>query len=727
MSSTSFKQSMRRLWALDKFSYSIRVFIALTGSMALCWYQDEMTLLIPLFLGIIASALAETDDSWQGRLNALAVTLVCFSIAALSVELLFPYPWIFAIALALASFGLTMLGALGERYGAIASATLILSVYTMIGVDQRGGAVTDFWHEPLLLVAGAAWYGVLSVLWQALFSNQPVQQSLARLFRELGRYLKLKSSLFEPIRQLDVEARRLELAQQNGRVVAALNAAKEIILHRVGNGRPGSKVSRYLKLYFLAQDIHERASSSHYPYNALTEAFFHSDVLFRCQRLLRQQGKACQTLAESIQLRQPFIYDDSFAQALGDLNASLEHLRIQSNPAWRGLLRSLRALAANLSTLDRLLGDASNPDALADATDSNLLDRAPRNLKEMWTRLRTQLTPTSLLFRHALRLSLALTVGYATLHAIHASQGYWIILTTLFVCQPSYGATRRKLGQRIIGTAIGLTVAWALFDLFPNPVVQSMFAIAAGLVFFINRTTRYTLATAAITLMVLFCFNQVGDGYGLFLPRLFDTLLGSLIAGLAVFLFLPDWQGRRLNKVLANTLTCNSIYLRQIMQQYAAGKSDDLAYRLARRNAHNADAALSTTLANMLMEPGHFRKEADVGFRFLVLSHTLLSYLSGLGAHRDTQLPADVREHLIEGAGNSLAASIDEIATGLANKQSIAIQSDAEEGLAAELEQMPDEIDEAQRLVQTQLALICRQLGPLRTLAAHLIKDTGAA
>ncbi|CAM3253510.1 YccS family putative transporter [Pseudomonas fluorescens] len=726
MSSTSFKQSMRRLWALDKFSYSVRVFIALTGSMALCWYQDEMTLLIPLFLGIIASALAETDDSWQGRLNALAVTLVCFSIAALSVELLFPYPWIFAIALALASFCLTMLGALGERYGAIASATLILSVYTMIGVDQRGGAVSDFWHEPLLLVAGAAWYGVLSVLWQALFSNQPVQQSLARLFRELGRYLKLKSSLFEPIRQLDVEARRLELAQQNGRVVAALNAAKEIILHRVGNGRPGSKVSRYLKLYFLAQDIHERASSSHYPYNALADAFFHSDVLFRCQRLLRQQGKACQSLGESIQLRQPFIYDDSFAEALGDLNASLEHLRIQSNPAWRGLLRSLRALAANLSTLDRLLGDASNPDSLADATDSNLLDRAPRNLKEMWTRLRTQLTPTSLLFRHALRLALALTIGYGTLHAIHASQGYWIILTTLFVCQPNYGATRRKLGQRIIGTAIGLTVAWALFDLFPSPLVQSLFAIAAGLVFFINRTTRYTLATAAITLMVLFCFNQVGDGYGLFLPRLLDTLLGSLIAGLAVFLFLPDWQGRRLNKVLANTLTCNSIYLRQIMQQYAAGKSDDLAYRLARRNAHNADAALSTTLANMLMEPGHFRKEADVGFRFLVLSHTLLSYLSGLGAHRETQLPAEVREHLIEGAGNSLAASIDEIATGLANKQPVAIQSDAEEALAAELEQMPDEIDEGQRLVQTQLALICRQLGPLRTLAAHLIKDTSA-
>ena len=723
MSSTPFSQSLRRLWALDKFSYSVRVFIALTGSMALCWYQDEMALLIPLFLGIIASALAETDDSWQGRLNALAVTLVCFSVAALSVELLFPYPVVFVIALALASFGLTMLGALGERYGAIASATLILSVYTMIGVEQRGGAVTDFWHEPVLLVAGAAWYGLLSVLWQAMFSNQPVQQSLARLFRELGYYLKLKSSLFEPIRQMDVEARRLELAQQNGRVVAALNAAKEIILHRVGDGRPGAKVSRYLKLYFLAQDIHERASSSHYPYNALADAFFHSDVLFRCQRLLRQQGKACRALAESIQMRQPFIYDASFAEALSDLHASIEHLRSQSNPAWRGLLRSLRALAANLGTLDRLLSDASNPDALADATDSSLLDRSPRSLKDVWMRLRTQLTPTSLLFRHALRLPLALSIGYGMVHLIHPSQGYWIILTTLFVCQPNYGATRLKLGQRIIGTAIGLTVAWALFDLFPNPLVQSCFAIAAGVVFFISRTTRYTLATAAITLMVLFCFNQVGDGYGLFLPRLFDTLLGSLIAGLAVFLFLPDWQGRRLNKVLANTLTCNSIYLRQIMQQYAAGKSDDLAYRLARRNAHNADAALSTTLANMLMEPGHFRKEADVGFRFLVLSHTLLSYLSGLGAHRDTALPPEVHEQLIDGAGVSLANSLDQIANGLAARLPVAIHSDEEEALANALEQMPEELDEHQRLVQTQLALICRQLGPLRTMAAHLIKE----
>src|SRR3989338_6077403 len=148
----AFRHSFRRLWAQDKFSYSLRVFIALSGALLLCWSQGWMHALIPLFLGVIASALAETDDSWQGRLVALLVTLGCFSVTALGVELLFPYPWLFAVGLAVSSFALTMLGALGERYGTVASATLILSIYSMIGVDQRDRASVQLWREPLLLV-----------------------------------------------------------------------------------------------------------------------------------------------------------------------------------------------------------------------------------------------------------------------------------------------------------------------------------------------------------------------------------------------------------------------------------------------------------------------------------------------------------------------------------------------------------------------------------------------
>jgi YccS/YhfK family integral membrane protein len=721
MPSNAFSQSLQRLWANDKFSYSFRVFTALGSIMLLCITQNWLEALIPLFLGVIACALAESGDSWKGRLLAVLVTLTCFTLATYAVEVLFPYPWLFVISLAFSSFALTMLGSLGERFASMGWGTLILSVYSMLVMETQSDNA-DIWHQPLILVAGAAWYGTLSVLWNGLFSNQPVQQSLARLFRELGRYLKLKAALFEPLRNINIEERRLALAQQNGRVVAAMNNAKDVILHRVGNSRANPAVSRYLKLYFLAQDIHERTSSSHYPYNEMAEAFYHSDVLFRCQRLLQLHGNDCQRLAQAIEMHEPFEHQESSQQALGDLNDAVEHLRKQNNPAWRHLLRSLSALAANMHKVNLLLSNASNPDALAEEQDSSLYDREPQSVKEVKRQLRSQLTPTSLVFRHALRLSVALAVGYGVVQFIDQSQGYWILLTTLFVCQPNYGATRLKLFQRVGGTVLGLILGWMMFDLVPSTLIQAAFAVIAGVGFFALRGTRYTLATASITLLVLFCFNQTGAGYDVFVPRLVDTLIGSLIAALAVMVILPDWQGRRLNQLLANTLSCNSRYLNQIIEQYTHGKRDDLIYRVARRNAHNADATLSTTLGNMLKEPGHFRKDADLGFRFLLVSHTLLSYLSALGAHRGETDLSSAHYPLLASA-SSMADSLDEIATCLHEGRPVAIHSEAEQQLANELAQIDDEADDTQRLLQTQLALICRQLGPLRTLAAHLLKE----
>ncbi|NEK65846.1 MAG: TIGR01666 family membrane protein, partial [Xanthomonas perforans] len=83
---------------------------------------------------------------------------------------------------------------------------------------------------------------------------------------------KLKADLFEPVRQSDLHARRLALAEQNAKVVGALNAAKTAIMSRFGrSGRPGVQSGLYFRLYYMAQEFHERASSSHYPYEALTD------------------------------------------------------------------------------------------------------------------------------------------------------------------------------------------------------------------------------------------------------------------------------------------------------------------------------------------------------------------------------------------------------------------------------------------------------------------------
>ncbi|WP_299257881.1 YccS family putative transporter [uncultured Kushneria sp.] len=720
--------SLRRLWALDAFAYSLRVFIALTGVMLWSWLLGHIEQMIPLFLGVIASALAETDDSWQGRLRALIVTLVCFAIASFAVELTFVHPWLFGIGLGLATFLMIMLGAIGQRYATITTATLILSVYTMINIEQRGGATPDnLWHGPLLLVAGAAWYGALSIVWQALFTHQPVRQSLAALMTELGEYLAIKASLFEPLREVDRSARRLALARQNGRVVSALNEAKEMIFSRLQGQHNSARIDRYLRLYLIAQDIHERASSTHYDYDALAEHFFHSDVLFRCQRLLYQQGQSCRALGRALLLRQSFDHGES-EQALGDLRASIEYLKrhtpgenVRQN---HRLLRSLTSLAINLGELERQLTRVDNPEMTLDEPDRKLLDRSPSSLHDGWQRLRGHFRTSSPIFRHALRLSTALVAGYLLLRLIHPTQGYWILLTTLFVCRPSFGATHRFLRQRIIGTVLGLVAGWALITLFPWDAAQALIAVLAGVLFFAARIRHYMIATAAITLMVLACFNQVGDGFDLIWPRLFDTLLGAGLAALAVLLILPDWQGRRLNREAASVVTASEAYFGEIVRQYRSGKRDDLAYRLARRNAHNADAALSTRLASVMQEPGQYRHDADEGYRLLVITHSILGHLSALGAHRrSVSERLDVQE--LEVVFEAISGYLSTIAQALAHRQAPGALSPPPESMVAFLEQLPEEAEDARRLVHSQLAMICHQMTPLAEVAGRLLDQQG--
>lgn len=702
-----------RRWLFAAGGQPLRVLLALGSLMLFCVLSGQAHALIPLALGTIASALSETDDSWQGRWRAQALTLVCFAAMAFTIEALFGRPWLFIAGLAFSAFALTMLGAIEARFKAIGHATLILAMYTTLSLDHVA-ATEPRWHEVALLLAGAAWYGAWSVGWAALFPAEPVQALLVRLFDALGGYVRFKASLFEPLRGVDIESKRLSLAQLNSRVVAELNAAKESIFRRVGTRTPTGRITRYRGLYLIAQDVHERASSSHDDYNALADAFFHSDVLYRCQRVLALQGEACQRLALSIARREPFVVGGATVQALSDLRSAIAHERARDpTPQRRALLVSVEALARNLAQLDGQLAGASQPAAQAGRTDMDLYDRSPRSGRDAVERVRRQLTPRTPLFRHAVRLAVALVAGYGLMQWIHPAQGYWILLTTLFVCQQTYGETMARMGQRVAGTALGVVLGWAVLTLFPLPWLQSLVAVAAGVFFFAARARRYLLATAAITLLVLMFFNQVGDSGLLLWPRLIDTAIGSALAGLAMVLVLPHWAARRINALAADAMRAHAAYLRQIGDQYRSGARDDLAYRLARRNAHNADAALSTAVSDMFREPGVVRPHAGVALRFLIRSHTLLSYVSALGAHRISLAQAHSAAALqqsIEGGAAALDGLAAAFARGAPEAGGSAAGQPVREALA--LAVAPD-ADEAVALVRTQLGLIALQIDAL--------------
>jgi len=706
----------QRLRGSDRYAECVRVFLALGGAVAWCFGTGRTEQVVAILLGVIACALAETEDHWRSRISTLLVTLACFAISSFSVQWLFPYPLFFAAGLGLSTFGLVMLGAASERYATIAGATLLLAVYTMIGADQTNSG--PWWYQSALLLEGAAWYGALSLLWSVFSPQQAVRMALARLFDALADYLEGKAALFTPVHGVDREAMQWTLAMQNERVVEAFNETRAMLVDRIGTRRPRGATAARLQQYFLAQDIHERISSTHYPYDALAETLFHSDVLFRCEHLLRLEANSCRERANALRLRTHPVANTDSEATVRDLHASLEALRQHPTPPPDNLLRALDALVRNLTAIQQQLASNISTALPGNKQERLLQNPGPQSFGEAWDRVRLQLTPRSFRFRHALRLALALLVGYAVLRAIHPTHGYWILLTTLLVCQPSYGATRRRLLQRVAGTVAGLVLGWATLKLLPFGPWQMPLVVLSGVVFFAARLRRYTLATTAITLFVVLCFNQVGSGYDVMLPRLLDTLIGAAIAALAMRFVLPDWQGRRFDDVFADAMRADARYLAHILAQYASGRRDDLDYRIARRDAHNADAAASAVLANMLREPDGRRRGSESLLRFLSALHTLLGQLSALGANRAViEAPAD--RAIVTQAGDATVDALMQLGNALAN--GLASREVVEDAVAPDVTAHAE--DETARFVLGQLAQVIGQRNRLAELANALNAD----
>ena len=250
-------------------------------------------------------------------------------------------------------------------------------------------------------------------------------------------------------------------------------------------------------------------------------------------------------------------------------------------------------------------------------------------------RIRQNLTPESVLFRHAIRLSLVLLVAYIFVQVTDIQYGYWVLLTALFVIQPNFNATKRRLRLRIVGTLIGIIIGYAILYFIPSIEGQLLLLIISGVLFFELRSKQYAQATAFITILALINFNLDGLGFAAAFPRMIDTLIGCALAWLGVTFIFPDWKFRRLPRNISRSLNAQSNYLAEIIEQYKTGRNNGLTYRVVRRAVHNSDADVASLISTLATEPDFDQDQKARAFEFLCLNHTFLSYIAALGAHRE--------------------------------------------------------------------------------------------
>lgn len=633
--------TLRKVFYSSNLIFSIRMLISLTGSTLVPWYLGYVSLVIPLTLGVVAAGLSEIDTRLLSRCINIVLTLVCFAIATFSVELLFDFPLLFIIGLVCSTFIFIMLGSLGQRYGVIAFGSLLIAAYTMLGHNL----FNDNYTLPCFLLLGALWYNVVALIESIIQPIRTTQQALTDCFIKLAQYLDAKAAMFDPDETDRFSRQTRELTESNNQLIAVFNQTKRSLFNRLKSYRGQSYIRKMLSYYFVAQDIHERASSSHGDYQALSKQFKHSDILFRFARILNLQAKACAKLALSIKLNQTYQHDPLFARYFAYLEEAINQYQA-NNHSHSLLIKSLQNLLQNLQSIDLLLANIDTEQHLSKEQENNqLVDEELTSFYDFFAKIKHNLTIKSALFRHAIRMSVVLFVGYMVIAFSHLSHGYWIILTSLFVCQPNYSTTKYRLKLRVLGTILGIIVGIPLTYLFPTVEAQLILIILTGWLFFLFKNSQYAYATAFITLLVFFSFSLIGESsIEVAVSRIIATLIGCFIAWFAVSFIWPDWKFRNLSKLVDRVCHDDSHYLALIGHQYLTGKSNDPQYRVARRAAHDSNADLSSLISLMTKEPHMNPAVIDSGFRLLTLNHTLISYLSTLGAHRDKQVSEQTLE-----------------------------------------------------------------------------------
>ncbi|MFB6317631.1 FUSC family membrane protein [Saccharicrinis sp. FJH54] len=578
---------------------------------------------VTLALGALAAGLSETDDHPRGRIKALSLTVISFFVSSFAVGLLNNHPIWLGAGFILSTILFILLGGTGERYRAITLGSILIGIYAMLGIE-----ISPAWYwQAVLLPAGALFHGLLTLILMYRKPFRLLDEQMSNGFINLSVYLEKKSGLF-PSNLKDQQPINQELALLNISVVNSLEKIKDVLNSYGRELNTPEQLRPYLQRFMVLQSLHERAASSHEQHDKLSGEAGSPEVMSAMGEMLRQLSYATRQVGENMLTDTKYQHPLALELISKAIDEKLKTMDTEKAQA-------LRLLHHNLDRSQQALKYLDN------AEEGSAVPRLRKDERNPFQRFKALLTFEHPRMRYAIRLSMSFLIGFVIERYFQLDKGAWVMLTSLFVSQITYSETRRRLFQRLLGTASGVVLGVILLQVFTNTAAQVLMMLGSAFAFFYWVRSRYSVAVVFITTFVISAFNLISKDAGLHImvPRLIDTVIGATIAFIVIRLLWPGWQFRRMPGLISKALLKNMAYLRAITNEYNVHTEDDLEYRIARREAHLADNELALAWNSMRLEPKSKQMSMQQAFTLTYLNHALLSHISALGAHRETSTP----------------------------------------------------------------------------------------
>jgi len=657
------------------FDRAIRLGVAIAVPFGVLYLMDSLEYAPAVVVGAFLNAPGDIPGSIKRKVNAILISIGLTMVITAIIHFAKPFLSLLLVALALISFLVSLISVYGFRASLVSFSGLLAMV---IAFATQKETAYEIVIQVALMGVGGLWYLALSLIFQKLEPQKDQNQLLSDTLLFIGRYLKLRAKLLTKITKR--EERMKEAFMLQNQINDKHETLREILL----TARKRSGRSRYeekqLLIFLSTVNIFELIEAKHLDYKLIDGIFGQrKEFLKASKKLNKVMGNHLIRLSELLIQNDEIPSKDDLLFALAKANTSItsyiETVKLPEAREGALLLKNLydyqEQLLQEIKAIRRVMANVQDASKVSlkrqDSSQFLTLQEYRLNV------LLQNLSLDSTMFRHSLRLTSAIIAAYLLGVVFDIQNTYWILLTIIVIMRPSYGLTKTRSKDRIIGTLIGAAIAVPIVLITQNMAVYSILAFVSLILAFSMIQLNYKSAAALITISIIFLYSLINpDAFEVIQYRVIDTVIGSSIAIVANYVLLPSWEVNNLKQVLLNALKMNKNYLLATQTLYQDPSKHKFSYNLARKEAFLAISNLNAAFQRLTQDPKSKQKEFQLIYEMVTLNQTMISAIASIGnfiIHHKTTPASKEFNLLIKEITNTLQRSIDSIDHTSLNKE----------------------------------------------------------
>lgn len=609
-------------------STGINVTVAVVISGIILYNYNLLSIATGIPLGAMFVSLSDSAGPPKHRTNGMIAAILLNSLMVLIASASYQYPILAAIEIAVFGLVLSMGGIFGNRATNIGVLALIAFIIAGSHVGQNP------WQQALFYLIGGTWYGLFSLTSYKLRPYKAAEQLTGESLIEISNYLYTKGELYSKHANRDVIYPKL--LQHQVTIQTLQNDIRELMFKTRAFVKESTDRSRRLMMIFLDSiDLFEQIMTSQQNYRQLHKDFDDTEILEQYHTNIKSIAHTLHLMGLAVQAGEyknvNYHYHEEVVKSKA-LFLQLRKEKLQPNTIepfirLRHILFNLEKLSERL---DRIAVYLNKKEKIKNTTATH----APQFIthQEFNTSLFfSNITLKSATFRHAIRVSLGLIIGYIISLFFTIGHSYWILLTVVSIMKPAYGVSRKRNLQRIGGTLTGGVIGFGMLYITQSHSIIFVTMLLSMALAYTFLRIQYFVSSAFITLYVLLSLYFLqGANASVITDRVIDTVIGGVIAFICGYFIFPNWEKEKINEILHDAIKANKYYFGKATEYFTGKPPALLDYKLARKEAFLNLANLSDALQRMMSEPKHRQHAAKDYHQFAVTHHILTSYIASI-------------------------------------------------------------------------------------------------